>query len=95
MPRCKARYTSRFVSSAGSERLLHTQEVGGSNPPRNTKRLGFPSLFCIPSLFLFEGFSGEVEDAAVVFLAVELPAAVAAGMLAFLMIGAVVVDYVG
>ena len=26
-----------FVSSAGSERLLHTQEVRGSNPRRNTK----------------------------------------------------------
>ena len=27
-----------FVSSAGSERLLHTQEVRGSNPRRNTNQ---------------------------------------------------------
>lgn len=35
-----------FVSSAGLECLLHTQEVRGSNPRRNTERgLGpFPNL---------------------------------------------------
>ena len=52
---------TRALSSAGSEHLVYTQRVGGSNPSAPTrKRLQNESLFISPNLYttthLPEGF---------------------------------------
>ena len=62
------RMIARALSSVGSEHLVYTQRVGGSNPSAPTKgRLKQSSFFIYPNRFSFLKDSNEGERVRNVF----------------------------